>query len=93
MTAKPSLSVVIPVLDEAANIVAALQALAPLRERGAEVIVIDGGSQDKTVALATPLADQVITSPRGRATQMNAGAAIARGDVLLFLHADTRLPG
>jgi rSAM/selenodomain-associated transferase 2 len=87
-----SLSVIIPVLDEAPNIVAALEALGPLRARGAEVIVVDGGSTDETVALARPLADFVIMSARGRATQMNAGAAIARGDVLLFLHADTRLP-
>jgi rSAM/selenodomain-associated transferase 2 len=87
-----SLSIIIPVLDEAANIVASLQALAPLRARGAEVIVVDGGSADDTAALARPLADFVITSARGRATQMNAGAALARGDVLMFLHADTRLP-
>ena len=92
MTATPSLSIIIPVLNEAANIVAALDALAPLRARGAEVIVVDGGSADETATLAKPLADVVIASARGRATQMNAGAAIARGDVLLFLHADTRLP-
>src|SRR5262249_8052649 len=87
-----SLSIIIPVLNEAIDIVAALQALSPLRVRGAEVIVVDGGSTDETVALARPLADFVIMSARGRATQMNAGAAIARGEVLLFLHADTRLP-
>src|SRR5262249_36607102 len=87
-----SLSIIIPVLDEAPNLVAALEALGPLRGRGAEVIVVDGGSTDETVALARPRADFVIMSARGRATQMNAGAAIARGEVLLFLHADTRLP-
>jgi rSAM/selenodomain-associated transferase 2 len=92
VTALPSLAIIIPVLNEAATIVSTLQALAPLRTRGAEVIVVDGGSRDGTAARATPLADFVITSARGRATQMNAGAAIARGDVLLFLHADTRLP-
>jgi rSAM/selenodomain-associated transferase 2 len=91
VTAPPSLSIIIPVLNEAANITAALEALAPLRARGAEVVVVDGGSHDDTVARARPLADQVIDAPRGRATQMNAGAALARGDVLLFLHADTRL--
>jgi rSAM/selenodomain-associated transferase 2 len=69
-----------------------LRALAPLRARGAEVIVVDGGSSDATAALARPFADQVLNSQRGRAAQMNAGAAAARGDVLLFLHADTRLP-
>jgi rSAM/selenodomain-associated transferase 2 len=87
-----SLSIVMPVLGEAVNIEAALQALAPLRARGVEVIVVDGGSRDGTVDLARPLADRVIEVPRGRALQMNAGAAIARGEVLLFLHADTRLP-
>jgi rSAM/selenodomain-associated transferase 2 len=87
-----ALSVIVPVLDEAAGIVATLQALAPLRARGAEIIVADGGSADGTMALAQPRADRVIAAARGRATQMNAGAAVARGDVLLFLHADTRLP-
>lgn len=88
----PILSIVVPVLNEAACIEDALQALAPLRERGAEVIVADGGSSDGTPALAQPLADHVVAAPRGRAAQMNAGAAVAHGDLLLFLHADTRLP-
>jgi len=88
-----TLSIIMPVLDEAAGIEAALRALAPLRARGTEVIVVDGGSSDATVELARPFADQVLNSQRGRAAQMNAGAAAARGDVLLFLHADTRLPG
>lgn len=69
-----------------------LQSLAPLRARGVEVIVVDGGSKDATAALARPLAGQVITATRGRALQMNAGAAVARGETLLFLHADCRLP-
>jgi rSAM/selenodomain-associated transferase 2 len=85
-------SIIIPVLDEAGNIAAALTLLAPLRARGAEIIVVDGGSRDDTAARAAPLADRVVAGARGRATQMNAGAAVARGDVLLFLHADTRLP-
>jgi rSAM/selenodomain-associated transferase 2 len=88
----PSLSIIVPVLNEAANIAATLQALAPLRARGAEVIVCDGGSRDATVALAQPLADRVLQAPAGRARQMNAGAAAARAPVLLFLHADTQLP-
>jgi rSAM/selenodomain-associated transferase 2 len=92
VTATPSLSIIIPVLNEAARIAPALDALAPLRARGAEIIVVDGGSADSTATLAKPLADLLIASARGRATQMNAGAAVARGDVLLFLHADTRLP-
>ena len=87
-----TLSIVMPVLNEAAAIEAALNALSPLRARGAEVIVVDGGSSDRTADLARPLADKVLSAPRGRASQMNAGAAAAAGDVLLFLHADTRLP-
>src|SRR5205085_4862206 len=73
-------------------IVSALEALSALRARGAEIIVVDGGSTDESAALAVPLADRILASSRGRATQMNAGAAAAGGDVLLFLHADTRLP-
>ena len=56
------------------------------------MIVVDGGSDDGTRNIAAPLADRVVTSPRGRATQMNAGARTARGNILLFLHADTALP-
>jgi rSAM/selenodomain-associated transferase 2 len=86
------LSIVVPVLNEAAGIAAALRALAPFRQRGGEVIVADGGSTDATVETARPFADRVLVAPRGRASQMNAGAAAATGDVLLFLHADTTLP-
>ena len=86
------LSVIIAVLNEADGIAEALAALAPLRARGVEIIVSDGGSGDATVALARPLADIVVVAPRGRGRQMNAGAAASYGDVLLFLHADTRLP-
>lgn len=87
-----SLSIVVPVLNEAPGIVATLEALAPLRERGVEVIVVDGGSRDDTVARARPLADHIVDGPRGRARQMNAGASVASAPQLLFLHADTRLP-
>jgi len=86
------LSIIVPVLDEADGIAAHLAALAPLRRDAAEVIVVDGGSADETVARAQPGADRVLSAPRGRATQMNVGAAAATGDVLLFLHADTVLP-
>jgi rSAM/selenodomain-associated transferase 2 len=87
-----ALSVVVPTLNEAAVIGPCLAALAPLRARGHEVIVADGGSTDGTARLAAPLADRVLVAPRGRAMQMNAGAAAAAGEALLFLHADTLLP-
>ena len=90
--AHSSLSIVIPTLNEAAGIVAFLDALQLLRERGTEVILADGGSSDGTVSRATALVDRVVSSARGRALQMNAGAAVANGDVLLFLHADCALP-
>jgi rSAM/selenodomain-associated transferase 2 len=86
------LSVIVPALNEADGIVDHLTRLQPLRRRGAEVILADGGSSDGTAQLAAPQVDVLVTAPRGRARQMNAGAARARGDVLLFLHADTRLP-
>jgi len=81
-----------PVLDEGEGIDTALAALASQRSRGNEVIIVDGGSTDDTLARAKTGADLVIGAPRGRASQMNAGAALATGDVLLFLHSDTRLP-
>jgi len=88
----PSFSIIVPVLDGAPGIAAALEALAPMRRAGASVIVVDGGSRDATRALAAPLADRVIEAPRGRASQMNAGARECGGDVLVFLHADSVLP-
>lgn len=86
------ISIIIPALNEAAGIAETLRPLQPLRARGHEVIVVDGGSADGTVAIARPLADRVIASRPGRARQQNAGAEAAGGDVLLFLHADTQLP-
>jgi rSAM/selenodomain-associated transferase 2 len=86
------LSIIMPVLDEGEGIAAALDALVDLRALGTEVIVVDGGSRDATVQRARMRADRVISASRGRALQMNAGAEKSSGDVLLFLHADTRLP-
>lgn len=86
------LSIIIPALNEAAHIESTLRPLQAMRGRGVEVIVVDGGSTDTTHALAMPLADQVIEAERGRARQMNAGAVVATGEALLFLHADSRLP-
>ena len=86
------ISVVVPVLDESETLAQALLPLQPVRGRDVEVIVVDGGSRDGTRCVAHPLCDRVLDAPRGRARQMNAGAAAASGRVLLFLHADTRLP-
>jgi rSAM/selenodomain-associated transferase 2 len=86
------LSIIVPCLNEADGIAESLSALAPLRARGSEVIVVDADSRDGTRERAARHADLVIGAPRGRAIQMNAGAARARGEILLFLHADTRLP-
>ena len=86
------LSIIVPVFNEAAGIAPALAALQGLRARGHEVIVADGGSSDATVDEARPLADSVLASRKGRATQMNAGARAATGNAFVFLHADTRLP-
>ena len=89
---EPRLSVIVPTLNEADAIVPLLDDLAPLRASGNEVIVVDGGSGDATRRLAAARSDRVLDSGRGRAAQMNAGAAAASGDVLWFVHADTRIP-
>jgi rSAM/selenodomain-associated transferase 2 len=87
-----SLSIVIPALDEAANLARVLPGLVA-REPAAEVLVVDGGSADDSRAVVTRTPSvRWLPAPRGRARQMNAGARAARGDVLLFLHADTVLP-
>ena len=88
----PAISVVVPVLDEADTLAQSLRPLQSVRAHGVEVIVVDGGSRDRTRCVASPLCDRLLDAPRGRARQMNTGAAHARGRVLLFLHADTQLP-
>ena len=87
-----ALRIVMPVLNEGSTLVARLRALEPLRKRGVELFVVDGGSTDTTWAIASSLADHVLLAPLGRASQMNAGAKDATTDALLFLHADTQLP-
>lgn len=87
-----AISIIVPVLDEEPGIAEFLDRLAPARAAGVEVIVADGGSSDSTVSIALPRCDILVNAPRGRAAQMNAGAAQASGDILLFLHADTQLP-
>jgi len=87
----PSVSVVVPVMNEAeliGDFLRRMRNLAP----DLEVIVVDGGSTDATVSIARPLADKTIVAARGRALQMNAGAAVARGEILWFLHADSTAP-
>lgn len=86
------IALVLPVLNEIDRIASTLARLAPLRAAGCEIIVADGGSEDGTVGEALPRADLVVPAPRGRASQMNAGARETNADILLFLHADTELP-
>lgn len=86
------ISVVTPCLNEAAICVERLAALQPLRRRGHELILVDGGSDDQTPGLSRPLVDRILLSPPGRAVQMNLGAQAATGDVLWFLHLDSQLP-
>jgi rSAM/selenodomain-associated transferase 2 len=86
------IAVIIPTLNEEAIIEGTLRALQPLRAAGHLLVVADGASTDATVALATPLADAVVTAPCGRARQMNAGARATAAQAYVFLHADTRLP-
>ncbi len=84
-------TVIIPTLNEEKNIVSCLLPLQDLR-KNCQIIVVDGDSTDNTEILANPLCDQMLTASKGRATQMNFGAAQAEGEVLVFLHADTLLP-
>ena len=93
LTGRPTslISIIIPVLDEAEHIRATLTELR--QTAGIEIIVADGGSRDGTCRLARSFGARVLTAPAGRARQMNAGAGLASGDILLFLHADTILPG
>ncbi|MGB9629997.1 MAG: TIGR04283 family arsenosugar biosynthesis glycosyltransferase [Thermodesulfobacteriota bacterium] len=86
------ISIIIPVLNEEDWIVQMLTALQPLRGKGHEVIVVDGGSKDQSLQKALPFSDQVLEASRGRSRQMNKGAKFSKGEILLFLHADTFLP-
>lgn len=92
MTLSNRLSVIVPALNEADGIGQTLASLQPLRNRGHEVLVVDGGSTDGTVERVARRADRVLDGPRGRARQMAAGAAAAEGTILWFVHADTVVP-
>ncbi|MFW6032922.1 MAG: TIGR04283 family arsenosugar biosynthesis glycosyltransferase [Phycisphaeraceae bacterium] len=98
-SARPVVSVVIPTLDETAYLARTLESLGPTpaarREAGIEIVLADGGSRDGTPGLAKELGvDRVVVSPAGRARQLRAGVSVASGELILFLHADTRLePG
>lgn len=87
-----TLSIIVPMLNEAAALPVLLAHLLALQRQGCEVLIVDGGSEDGCADLAQCAGFTVLRSPRGRARQMNCGAAQASGEVLLFLHADTRLP-
>jgi rSAM/selenodomain-associated transferase 2 len=86
------ISIIIPTLNEANRIGLTLAPLQQLRSAGHEIIVSDGGSRDRTTAIAKPMVDKVVSSPPGRAIQLNQGADQATGDILWFLHADTIPP-
>lgn len=86
------ISIVIPTLNEAQNLKPLLQDLAGFRGQGHEILLVDGGSEDQTLAQANGHVDRVLLGTRGRAAQMNAGARVAKGDILWFVHADSRVP-
>lgn len=86
------LSIIIPALNESRHLLASLQSLSLLKNHPHEIIIVDGGSDDDTLKIAEPYVDFIFTSEKGRATQMNMGAAHASGDILWFLHADSLIP-
>ncbi|MEO5339635.1 MAG: TIGR04283 family arsenosugar biosynthesis glycosyltransferase [Magnetococcus sp. MYC-9] len=86
------LSIIIPTLNEAERLPAWLPHLMPLHTQGAEIIVVDGGSHDASSAIVRQWGATLLITPPGRGVQMNAGARLAQGELLLFLHADTCLP-
>ena len=99
LPAKPDgvlISIIMPMLNESASVQPTLMPLQPFRHQGCEVIVVDGGSDDDSCSLAEPLCDRLIqlgSAQSGRANQMNEGADVAQGQLLVFLHADTRMEG
>ena len=87
-------SIIVPVLNEAAGLEIFLQQFSTWRDKGDEVVVVDGGSEDASFEIATGYSERVISSARGRAIQLNTGAQVATGKILWFVHADTKIvPG
>jgi len=86
------ISIIIPVLNEEQALPITLESLQQLRQQGSEIIVVDGGSTDETCGIAKQYADKVVSAKAGRANQLNKGADVSQGSLLLFLHADTQLP-
>ncbi|MFM9160362.1 MAG: glycosyltransferase, partial [Dolichospermum sp.] len=89
-THQKQISIIIPTLNEADNIESAINSTKS--STNIEIIVVDGGSKDETLLIAKSLDVKIIVSPPGRANQMNIGAVVATGEILLFLHGDTNLP-
>jgi rSAM/selenodomain-associated transferase 2 len=87
------ISIIIPTLNESDTLAITLKPLQAFRPTQIEIIVVDGGSHDDTISIASTLADKIFSTNKGRARQMNAGTGQATGEVLLYLHADTQLPG
>ena len=91
LTGMKSASIIIPVLDEEANLQSNLNSLQILRENQCEIIVVDGGSSDRSAEIAKPLVDKLLVTEFGRSNQMNFGAQNSKGEILIFLHADSRI--
>ncbi len=92
LASAPKVSIIVPLLNEAKILPELLEHLLPFKRKGSEIILVDGGSCDGSIAIAQAIGFPVIESEAGRARQMNKGAEFSTGDLLLFLHADTRLP-
>lgn len=89
--ALPQLSIIVPLLNERQQLTSLINHAKEWRDKGCEIILVDGGSTDGSLSVLQESGLKTLSAPRGRAHQMNAGAAVAEGDMLLFLHADTRL--
>lgn len=87
-----SIAIIVPVLNEAENLTALIDQLLQFRQSVAEIVIVDGGSTDNTRQMLEDSGLEIVSASKGRAIQMNAGALHSNADILLFLHADTKLP-